>query len=516
MMSSTNNGQQGTGRVSRPVSAMPEALTREDRDTLPWRVEEGLPIRGDAYTNLDDRVMRVPYGLDESSRVIRAHEMTHAKVSPSADVDAIAKACSISPSMIRAVEELRVNLLVASAGFDVDLLVDGSERMTGERLARSEAIRPLVEMAIGTLFTKAHAELLKGVRSVRPDLADSLDHLCGDVVEQTVADRARYRGNLRGRVAKRNRARRYGDALRRSLPTTNLVLVDPLTLDSYRAPSYELTKELRERVVEIPNGFHFTLELARIVDSLITSTSPNGDSDATLPPRPEWGNDTRRGYTVGAFAPLVWDRGVSLNRWVPNVMGRRRVRTTSGIVPRRVDLLLTDPDRRIFSREVRSTGGVVLIDQSGSMSLSVNDVERLVEASSGCVVIGYSHRPRSSGVPNIWTLADRGRIASRLRDGNGGNGCDAPALDHAISIRRGSEPIVWVCDGYVTYSDDTFAGRPDRLELLRRVRRHGVHMVNTVDEAIDALRQASTGRLRPQYTTALAQGIENEAKEMFS
>lgn len=513
MTAITNQGK-GTGRVSRPVSAMPEALTRRDLPTLPWRVEEGLPIRGDAYTNIEARSMRVPFGLDGSSRVIRAHEMTHAKVSPSGDIDAIAKACSISVGMIRAVEELRVNMLVASAGFDVDLLVDGSERTTGERLARSEAIRPLVEMAIGTMFTKAHRDLLAGVRAVRPDMAIALDRLCSTSIEPEIVERARSWGGLRGRVAKRDKARRLGKALAGMASRTSEGRLDPVTLEVY-PPDFTVTREIMERSIIIPSGFVLTLEIARLVETLIAPTSPNGEGEATLPPVDEGDDGKGAGGRVGSFAPLLWDRSVSLNRWAPNVMGRRRVRTTSGIVPRRVDLLLTDPDRRIFARDVRSTGGVVIIDQSGSMSLSIEDIERIVDASVGCVVIGYSHKPRSRGVPNVWTLADRGRIASRLRQGNGGNGCDRPVLDHAISIRRGSEPIVWVCDGYVTYDDDSFASRADRLAILRDVRRHGVHMVDTVDEAIDALRRASIGRLGARFTRPLAQGIEDQAREVF-
>lgn len=514
MTSIANNGK-GTGRVARPVSAMPEALTRRDRPSRSWRVEEGLPIRGDAFTNLDAHVMRVPFGSDESSRVIRAHEMTHAKVSPSLDVDALAKASGVSGGMIRAVEELRVNLLVASAGFDVDRLVDGSERTTGERLARSESIRPLVEMAVATMFTKAHTELVKGVRSVRPDLADALDHLTSTLVEPMIVEEARAWG-LRGRLAKRGKVTRLGNGLREYIAQTSEVLIDPSTANVYN-PSERIEQDVRDRSITATRGFGFTFDLARKVNALITSDSPNGEGEAKLPPTDEDETTGRGGSTsLGSWAPLVWDRSVSLNRWAPNVMGRRRVRTTSGIVPRRVDLLLTDPDRRIFSRDVRSTGGVVLIDQSGSMTLSIDDVERLVEASTGCVVIGYSHRPRSKGVPNVWTLADRGRIASRLRKGNGGNGCDRPALDHALAIRRGSEPIVWVCDGAVTYYDDSLASRADRLSILRDVRRHGVHMVDTVDEAIDALRLASTGRLRAKYTKALVWNInEEDVKEVW-
>jgi hypothetical protein len=438
--------------------------------------------------------MRVPVGDSMSARVIRAHEMTHAKVSPD-NLDEIEKVLGITGSTIRAVEEVRVNLLAMSAGFDLDALVDGSERTMGRRVAESKSVRALVEMAIGTMFTKGHADFVKGVRDIDPDTADRLASFVSKVEESIVVD-ARSNG-LRGRIGKKGRGARLGVALRSAIASTKPIRLDE-DLDEYRADA-----NVEQKTVVVPRGFTFTANLAKTIDALLDGGS-NSPGDV-LPDVP--GDEVVETSTTTTWAPLVWDRSVALNRWAPNEMGRRRSRTDVGIVPRRIDLLLTDPDRRIFSRDVRSTGGIVLIDQSGSMRLSMRDIEEIVKVSAGCLVIGYSTRPRRPGVPNVWVLADRGRIASRLREGNGGNGCDRPALDYALSVRRGSEPIVWVCDGYVTYSTDDFASAADRLSIIADVGRHGVHMVDDVEDAIDALRRSKTGRLPAKYARNLTHGL---------
>ena len=492
--------QKGTGRTTRPVSAMPEAIRRRDRGNGPWRVEEGTPLRGDAWTDIDGRSMRVPFGDTPTARVVRAHEMIHAKVSP-ANLGDIVDVVKVTPTTIKAVEEVRVNLLAMSAGFDLDALVDGSERNAGRLLATSGSIRPLVETAVATMFTKGHRDLMRGVSDVDPKLAEGVG-LVVEKVEQAIVGTARDHG-MRGRLAKRTKGQKLGEALRRSMSSTIEIEIDEDGDQVYGASDLP--------VVECPSGFTFTLDVARLVDSILDG-GPNEPGDV-LPSAddPEDVETSPIGRRVDTWAPLVWDRSVALNRHAPNVMGRRRARTSTGRVPRRVDLLLTDPERRIFSRDVRSTGGIVLIDQSGSMGLSIDDVENLVAESAGCVVIGYSHRPNSrpGSIPNVWTLADRGRVASSVRRGNIGNGCDRPALDHVLSIRRGSEPIVWVCDGAVTYRSDSFASVEDRVEIARLVARHGVHMVDTVDEAVEALRRSKSGRLPARVTGALVGGISD-------
>ena len=66
------------------TAVFPELVTgREDGfDAGPWRVEPGSTSRGGASCDLTRRVLEVPLGVDATSRVVRAHELMHVRVSP--------------------------------------------------------------------------------------------------------------------------------------------------------------------------------------------------------------------------------------------------------------------------------------------------------------------------------------------------------------------------------------------------------------------------------------------------
>jgi hypothetical protein len=197
----------------------------------------------------------------------------------------------------------------------------------------------------------------------------------------------------------------------------------------------------------------------------------------------------------GAFAPLVLDASVVLDRRLRGGVRPGRRFASSGRRVLRADRLVTDPARRAFERPAKRRGGIVVVDQSGSMSLSNDELEALVARAPGALVVGYSHAPGSTGVPNAWILACGGRAATRLRAGNVGNGVDGPVLRFALSRRRGREPLIWICDGQVTDSGD-HADQQLAMECARLVARHGIVMVASVREAIEAIgrRAALSGR----------------------
>ena len=67
------------------VVAYPEVITAlrgDDTEVKRWTVDEGSTTRGDAYTNFQDNVLRIPLINDEVARVVRAHENVHVRVSP--------------------------------------------------------------------------------------------------------------------------------------------------------------------------------------------------------------------------------------------------------------------------------------------------------------------------------------------------------------------------------------------------------------------------------------------------
>lgn len=89
--------------------AMPEWLARHDKENGSWTVKNGPAERGQAWTNQKERVMRVPFGGDETNRVIRAHEMAHARVSP--ELAILGTELGISEGSIRSAEEDRKSVV---------------------------------------------------------------------------------------------------------------------------------------------------------------------------------------------------------------------------------------------------------------------------------------------------------------------------------------------------------------------------------------------------------------------
>ena len=418
-------------------TAMPEWLSRSDRNPRAWSVDRGPLGRGEAYTDLSRCVMRIPVGADETSRCVRAHEMMHAKVSPESlwRPDGLEH---LEDDTLVAAEEFRVNQLIKAVGFPVDRhLADGSETRSGERIGANGDWNQAVLMIAATSGTKACRHVFTGLRRTRPDWVERL--------------------------------RSFDRRLKKAWLRMTAQEIAPVASSS---PWGDATV-----------GWRATLDIAEIIHGeLAVSAVDSPDS--------RFETDTLLG-SRGSFArPIVAD--LPLTRHVGGRTHSIRTPSPTGRHPRRLDRLLTDPDRRIFDRKTRCPGGVILVDQSGSMRLGDDDVWDMIRAAPGCTVIGYSHEARSTTTPNIWILARNGRVVDKVPRGNGGNGVDGPALRFAASLRQRNQPIIWVCDGYVTDALDDHCDQLTR-ECADLVTRHRIHMVSDVEGAIVALSRAARG-----------------------
>ena len=421
------------------MSVFPELVTgREDEIAPgPWRVERGAPARGRASCDLVARVLEVPLGGDATARVVRAHELVHARVSPHPRhlADALEE---VDTRALECAEELRVNELLARLGHDVGRLVDGSERTGGERVAVAGDWAEAVCFAVAVAGTGAERPFLAGVRRGRPEWMAGL--------------RATVRA-ARARVA--------------GTPSARLAATAP-------------------DEVGRPRGFaESTLEVARLLTRARGSRAPLGPDELRRFRRAL--ADGGRRAPSGRFAELALVDARALAR--PSVATLRRARpSVTGVDLRYPSRLATDPLRRAFATPSRAVGGVVLVDQSGSMAIDVEELSGLVRRSPGALVLGYSHRPGDHGVtPNAWVLVAGGRVATSVPAGNVGNGVDGPALRLALAERRRGEPVVWVTDGQVTDSND-YPDEALALECARLVERHGVVLVRTLADASVALR----------------------------
>ena len=172
-------------------------------------------------------------------------------------------------------------------------------------------------------------------------------------------------------------------------------------------------------------------------------------------------------------------------------LGRRVMYTDTGRAIKNIGRLFSDPEERIFTRKTRALGAVVVIDCSGSMSLSESDIDEMITVSAGATVLCYSSNSMpSQDDPNAYVVARKGRRVRKLPYFHGGNGVDAPALMYGIKVLRESsrQPVIWISDEMVTGKGDN-GGLTLRQETDKIKQRYGVIVCPNAGVAIRKLKQ---------------------------
>ena len=422
--------------------AEPEWLGRSDTQHGAWQVEDCEPRRGIPATSIVERKMLAPAHDTEQARVLRAHEMMHAKVSPAGEWEQWQNRKIATLPAMMACEELRVNLLCDRAGFDVKShLSDGGETADGERLACTNDWKSAVYMAVATAGTASNKLYLNGIRRH--------NRLWGSALAD-ISKRAVKEMNKAGR----------------QLSST----------------------EVHTRTGLAPFGFIYTEKLAEWVDRLAGMPAPDEEEEgesqdsSSMEVENEDNKSSKREHSnIGKEKVKETEFREKLKTITPDRMdgnvpywgelmieklplpivakgnlGKKKTASNVGRSPRRIHRYMTDPQKRIFDNKRRGMGGVVCVDASGSMSLTQDDVRRILEASPGATVIAYSDI--RDGHPNAWILADKGRMVDEMPEMGQGNGVDFPALEWAVKHRQHSTaPVIWMTDGGVCGPNQGFS-----------------------------------------------------------
>lgn len=191
---------------------------------------------------------------------------------------------------------------------------------------------------------------------------------------------------------------------------------------------------------------------AQAIDELLETSQPlAGDYEAKGTPNP-YKPEPLSGVD-DQWYPVIPAR-VSLNRPHLGKIGTRRHATDTGKSVRNPSRALTDPARRVFSRRTRAQSALVVLDMSGSMNYTTDDLDALIEAVRGAIVVGYS--ASNDDDPNFYLLAKDGHRVSEIPEVCGGNGNDGPAFTYAVKKYRKTPttPVIWVSDGAITGRGD--------------------------------------------------------------
>lgn len=442
---------------------MPE-IRRQDGDVGSWSATVVPATRGLPFTNFGTRHIAVPFGDSPTAKAVRHHELVHASISPTNLHPEVIRKFAVTMPTIALAEEVRVNYVLSERasklGVDMKAMKDGTELRDAKAAVEAQDFVSALSLACATMFTGSERGVARELQARFPEIR-----------------------TLRKEI-KRHLARwsRYMTATSPYEVEYEVEADDPDD-DPYTETTY------------VPNGFALTtIPLAQLLEKYLPREGEgHGDYLDRVKEQVEQGDGVgsrgvRWGDLIFGSVPLLGNGS--------GFLSRTRRASSMGRAPRRLHRLLTDPERRVFDRVARKSGGVVLVDGSGSMSLSSEDLYEIVKAAPGCLVAVYSYN--GGDRPNIWIVADRGLYAlpHHFPPIGSDNIVDLPALHWAIAQRkRKDDPVIWVSDGHVTMIDGGY--HKAVTQVVDAVRKGKVTQVGHVSEAVTVLREASNGR-RPE------------------
>jgi hypothetical protein len=376
--------------MSKKLFPIPEAI-----DGRKWVVTEGFPS-----TDTRGRAMHVPTSAEDYAVFVRAHEMGHAKITPKIGAAAVCSRRGISMLALQCIEDHRVHRF----------LEDREVRMTGG-MGSPEEIQAFVQRIKGDARTLGGAVLSSSGTDDERHLRHAIEEFAPEAEDilrnaDIVID------------AFRREERR---AARRSVG-----------LSRYRAS---------------PKGFNrLTIPHARLFDALFPEGgAPSQDGKIIRKYREDF--SCRSHVKWGKLTGVIKLR-MTATRAVKSIGGRVwRDEGAVPIAPYRMVL-----DGRMFARKKREKGGTVLVDLSGSMNLSQDDIREIIKTAPGATVAVYAGRNKH-GV--IAIAASGGRMATEDTIRSAMPGCgniiDGPALRWLAKMPA---PRVWVSDAVVTGEHD--------------------------------------------------------------
>ncbi len=434
--------------------------------------------RGLPHTDFATRRIAVPAGDHPTAKVVRAHELVHASISPMNLTDDIIRQLELTPTSIALAEEMRVNYVLSTHAeklkVDMKAMKDGSEHRDVQAAIQGKDFVTVLSTVCATMFAGAERAVAREAQAAYPVIRE-------------------FRKQVK-------RILKYDKSATSATTSTQLNYVE--VVERIEVPNGDPDDNghgFRESygTIPLPMGFaNVTLDLARMIESMLPR---KGEGSGEYEERLEsMNNDAKSGEGEHSgrwghlrFAPIP------LNGNGSGFLSRTRRASSLGRSPRRLHRILTDPERRVFDRLARKSGGVVLVDGSGSMSLTSDDLRDIVQAAPGCLVAVYSYN--GAGEPNIWVVARNGRYALPIdfpKIGND-NAVDVPALNWAVSQRqRRDDPVIWVSDGHVTIPRFGVT-IPAAYDAVRACRAGRVVQVYNVEGALSLLREAANGK-RPE------------------
>jgi hypothetical protein len=422
------------------------------------------PAKDNTATDVAKRIMRFPMGNTTMSRNLRANLLARAKW-----LGAIP--AGVDNNVLCSVECAFVTQGLNSGGFDVRA---GYARYTTSAHQFSGVSRRAQVLAlIGTYGTYVHDLLINQEIEL-------------DFEEQFVVDEfARLLPAVK----------EYDDVVALTK------VIEALLLDKVEPPTKQEVKEFNAQVMSFkplmgagdelsPEELDDAKKSKKKGGKLLLGTSAMNSEDFELPP----------GFhaVMKKFFARLEDQEGSNNEW-----GRLKLETpvlTERILKQRVaskkvssqegayihDISRVFTDEKIFRRNTKTLGGAVLIDVSGSMCLTPEQIVELVKAAPAVAVATYAGDTNSTGVCRV--IAHNGFSVKdyEMTPDGGRNVIDGPALHEWLA--KQPMPRIWVSDGLVTGLNDNSAPNLTK-DAAITIAKHSIVRVDGVAEAIEMFKE---------------------------
>jgi hypothetical protein len=425
-------------------------LVEEGPHDGPWKVEDSnenqwLPSNG--ATNKPKKTIYVPF--DDGGEGVTLHELAHVRWSPERF-----PRVRFPLICLQAVEDARINLGLQEAG--MPFVLDREQLAHVAHLAaqdvKERSLVTVIIRAIASLGTSAAPVMMDEIEALAPRAADIAVYWVRRTEERLSSAQTRVEGPVAPfRVAHQIAKDLARDLTRRGLMPEGLKIQGLGCCQVVGKEGEEHGCGAKKRL----SAYERMLERERRRSRGKSVSS--GRMRIVRPPLTE-------------RQPSVLRGGISASRC--RAEGTRMSRPDRLVI-----------DRAIFARSGTCGTGTVLIDTSGSMSLSVEAVEGIVRAAGGAAVVATYSGSGDEGELRIVASGDRRAANDHFESFGTGNIIDLPALE---GLAKQSRPRLWVSDGCVTGVSDR--GCEILLEECREViSRCDSQRVDNTEEALEAL-----------------------------
>ena len=417
-----------------------------------WTVVNGGVEALTQRTDLAGRILVVPDGDSVIERNTRIKELASARWTPSTSLGKVAQKEGVDPNCLRCAEDFRLTFNVQRA----------AAHLFREQFSKGIADPELIDQLVAQL---------------EPDLPQTVS-----VIPLVMATLGKTEGAARfilGLKAKEYPAGLTGDIKRSALKE-----LIALGLRIEILGQTIMSKHLRKSFAGFPKAIQYAKELMRAQEAAqgvsqacrdeVRNARGNNSKSIDI-------NELKTQKHKIHDLDIVTEFGEMTIKIPPLVMpvkaknkiARHRV-TEEGVLP--FQLWRLPIDGKVFLDPRKQKGGSVLVDISGSMGLTPDQVYEFVLRCPGATIGQYSG-VYQKGV--LLVVAHKGKIAPRHLIGKTlqGNVIDGPALEW---LSRMPKPRVWVSDTQVTGIHDG-GSQKLRIKCLNFCQKHQIKIVTKFD-----------------------------------